>query len=132
MGNSVKHSDHRRAFKDVSVSVLLAAGTDPDRAPLIAGKVKYSVFITRIMFTVTTVAAQAITFRTSEGTPRVLAILAASAPLGGHVLVENEEGIDLGDGNSLNVDGAAGVAGSYIVEGFMRPTAGGVMTPAQV
>ena len=132
MGNSVKHSDHRRAFKDVSRSVLLAAGTSPALDPLIAGKAKYSIFITRIMFTVTTVAAQAITFRTNEGTPRVVALLAASAALGGHVLVENEEGIDLGDGNDLDVSGSAGVAGSYIVEGFMRPTAGGVMTPDQV
>lgn len=131
MGVGIYNRDYLTRFKNVSIAVRLEAATDPDRAPLIAGKPGYTIVITKITFHVTTAAAQAITFRDNNGTPKIAAVLPASAAVGDtHLLLDAPDGFPLTEGKQLDVDGAAGVAGSYYVEAFLKPT--GVLTPDQV
>lgn len=133
MANSVKASEFRRVFKDVSISYNLLAATDPDRTPLIAApaNAKKQIFIQKIAVYVSTSAAQAITFA-SSATTAIVGVLGASAPIGEHLVLESEAGIALPAGEGLNVSGSAGVAGNVVVEGYERLVPGAVLTPDQI
>lgn len=126
--------EHRTQYQDISKSYRLLASDDLAAAgnPFIAGRAKYSIFVQRIAVHVTTAAAQTITFRSSNGSPVILAVLPASAAVGSeHVLLEHEEGVQIAEGEDLDVvAAAAGVAGQISVLAFLKPT--GTMVPSQV
>ena len=134
MGNTVKAAEHRRMFRDESVTYQLLAATDPDRDPLIAClNSKHTIYVQKIAVHVTTAAAQAITFRAGTTTTVVAAILPASAAVGDvHVLLDLEEGFALPAGEDLDVSGTAGVAGIIEVVAYQRLTPGAVLTPSDI
>lgn len=129
MAYTVHDDEHRRTYRDETITYRLEAVTDPDRTPLITCKnTKHQIYVQRISAHITTLAAQAITFASSGGT--TVAILPASATVGDdHVLFDFMEGYALPAGEHLNVSGAAGVAGLIEVVAFQKlvPGAAGVL-----
>lgn len=134
MANTVKAAEHRRMFRDESITYQLLAATDPDRDPLIAClNSKHTIYIQKISVHVTTSAAQAITFLAGTTATVIAAILPASAAAGDvHVLLDLEEGFALPAGEDLNVSGTAGVAGIIEVIAYQRLTPGAVLVPSEL
>ena len=134
MAYTVKAAEHRRMFRDESITYQLLSATDPDRDPLIAClNSKHQIFIQRISVHVTTAAAQAITFRAGTTPTIIAAILPASAAVGDtHVLLDLEEGFALPAGEDLDVAGAAGVAGIIEVIAYQRLAPNAVLVPSEL
>jgi hypothetical protein len=129
---SIKNREHRTVFKDVSLRRTVLAAEDPAAAPLIAGRAGYTLFIQRIVVHVHTAAAKFWEFKDDNAAPRLVAKLPASAVVGDqHVLLDSDEGVPLTEGKNLDLatDGA-GVAGSLVVEAYLKPT--GVLLPSQI
>jgi uncharacterized protein YqfA (UPF0365 family) len=125
--------EHRTRFTDVSRSFILAAADVPTTvgAAIIAGRAKYTIFVQRIAVNVRTAAAQVLTFQDTAGTPKVIATLGASAAAGNaHVLLDEPEGVPLTEGTNLDLTGAAGVAGTITITGYLKPT--GTLLPSQI
>lgn len=119
-------------YQDCSVQLSAVAGVDPSAAPLIAAKDQYHITVRKITIIVTTSAAQAWLFRTSNGTPVILANLEASKDEGVYEFPFGEKGYDIPDNEALNFfAAAAGVAGIVIVDAHRRPVPGLVRTPSQ-
>lgn len=130
---SVKNREHRTAFQDISITLNLLAADTPTTvgAAIVALKAKYTNYIQRITVHVKTAAAQALTFQDTNGTPKVLAILPASAAAGDlHTLLDHIEGVPLTEGKALDITGAAGVAATITIQGFRKPTA--TMVPSEI
>lgn len=130
---SVKNREHRTQFQDISITLDLLAAAVPTTvgAAIVALKAKYTIFIQRITVHVKVSAAQALTFQDSAGTPKVIAILPASAAAGDlHVLLDHIEGVPLTEGKQLDITGAAGVAAIITIQGFRKPTA--TMVPSDI
>lgn len=130
---STKMNKSRTEFQDISRSLNLLAGDIPTTvgAAFVPARVKHTIYIQRLAVHVRTVAAQALTFQDTNGTPKVLAILPASATAGDeHVLMDEPEGIPLTEGKALDITGAAGVAATITLTGFRKLT--GVTTPVEL
>jgi hypothetical protein len=114
----------RRLFQNKTTPKTMLAGASPSTDPLIAGKAGYTLFVQRIEVSITTDAAQTLTFQDSADTPVVLAAIAASPGLGRKLLLENDEGVPCTEGKDLDlVASAAGLAGQVLVEAYLKPTA---------
>jgi len=85
----------------------------------------YTLFIQRITYVPTTVAAQAITVKDSAGTPVLVALIAASvaAP---YVADFGPEGIPLTEAKNLTAANTAGPGGRFKIECYAKLTAAGV------
>lgn len=130
---SVFNKGNRERYQDASKSLYVAAASTPTTVglALLLGKAGYTLFIQHISVHVLTAAAQAITFQDSNGTPKVLAKLPASAAVGDiHELLESEEGIPCTEGKNFEFIGVAGV--EFVVEilAYLKPT--GTLVPSQV
>ena len=126
------YRQRRKVWKDLTRTLHLLAGDTPTTvgAAFLVGRPKYTIYVQKIAGAVLTLAAQTLTFQDTAGTPLRIGVLPASAPVGPFVLFELEEGIPLGEGNSLDIVGAAGVAADIYVQAYLRPT--GTMVPSQV
>lgn len=124
MGMSIHHpGDYRRVFKNISLDLAFAASqTTIDN--LIAGAAKYTIFIQKIVLTITTDAAQTITFQDDAAAPLVIASIPSSPGTGVINWDFGEIGRALTEGKNLDmVFSAAGLAGEVHIEGYMKPTA---------
>lgn len=115
----------RTFYQDVSREVVFLAANDftvlgADFIPV--KNANYQLFIQRIIVNVATVAAQSITFQDDAGTPVVIAVLPASAARGVQLILDGgTDGIPLTAGKNLDITAsAAGVAGSIVVEAYMK------------
>jgi hypothetical protein len=116
--------EHYRTFhRDKSKGITFLASDDfaTTGANYLAPKsADHQLFIQKITVNVSTSNAATLTFRDDAGTPVVIAILAGSAALGSHTVLDGgAEGIPLTLGKNLDiVASAAGVAGSLMVEAY--------------
>lgn len=127
MSNGIRNRNYLSQFQNVSRTLILAAGDTPTTvgADFIVGRAGYTIYVLAILVHVTTVAAQAITFQDDNGTPKVLAVLPASATAGDvHRLIEDllGEGVPCTEGKNLEFTGTAGVAGTIEVVAYLKPT----------
>lgn len=132
MGVSAFNNEHRRKFQDCSRSLVIGTGEAPTTVGLdfITKRPGFTIFVQRIAVHVTTAAAQTITFQDDNGSPKVIAVLPASATIGDeHVLLEHEEGVPLTEGAALDLVGSAGVGCRVDVLAYRRLT--GVVTAEQ-
>lgn len=90
-------------------------------AGVVADKANATFYVQRVVLSITTAAAQVITVRDSNGTPLVIASLAASAALGPYEWNFGEDGLPLTSGKGVNIVNTAGPAYAYIVEGYWKP-----------
>jgi hypothetical protein len=82
----------------------------------------YTLFIQRITYTPTTVAAQAITVKDSAGTPVAVALIPASQATP-YVADFGPEGLPLTAGKNLTCSNTAGPGGRFKIECYAKLTA---------
>lgn len=133
MATGVHNREFLTRFQNVSRSLVLAAGDTPTTvgADFILSKPGHTIYVLAILAHVVAAAAQTITFQDDAGTPKVLAVLPASAAVGDlHRLLEdlNGEGVPCTEGKNLEFVGTAGVAGTITIVAYLRPT--GTLTAA--
>jgi hypothetical protein len=125
MGTITSRLPNKGLFQDVSITLNLLAGDTPSTVglALIALKAKNTIFVQRIAVHVRTAAAQALTFQDNNGTPKVIAVLPASATAGDlHVLLDDDDGVPLTEGKQLDLTGVAGVAATIMITAYRQPT----------
>lgn len=81
----------------------------------------YTLYIQRITYTPTTVAAQAITVKDSAGTPVLAALIPASQSTP-YVADFGPEGLPLTEGKNLTEAGTAGPGGRFKIECYAKLT----------
>jgi hypothetical protein len=129
---SVYNLEHRRRYKDVSVSYTILAATDYTTASSkITGKAGYTIYIQKITVGVTTDNAATQLFQDSAGTPIEVAKTKASPGLGPIDFDFGDEGFALTEGKDFQHKmSAAGLAASITVMAYMKPT--GTLVPANI
>lgn len=101
-------------------ATMVAADTTKD---LIAARTNYTIYVQRVTYVPTTVAAQAITVKDNAGTPVPVALIPASQATP-YVADFGPEGLPLTAGVKLfATPAAAGPAGRFKVEGYYKLSA---------
>ena len=104
--------DYRNHYSDISGELAVAAATD-DSTLVSVRNASYTIFIQRIIFYVTTDAAQSASFEDSNGTPKKVAEIPSSP--GDETRWDfdfGEEGLPLTEGKDFKMMvSAAGLAG---------------------
>ena len=118
-------ADWRRWYEDISGELTVAVGTGD--TTLVTVKASHTIFIQRIIFFVTTDAAQSMSFEDSAGTPVQVAEIPASP--GDNTRWDfdfGDEGLPLTEAKNfvMNVS-AAGLAGRLKWYGYQKRTAVG-------
>ncbi len=118
------YSLRRRQWQDVSVQLNVLAGGDPAVNPLIDCPANHTIYLQRILVTVTTDAAKILTFKDTAGTPVVFGATKASPGIGTIILDYGPDGVALTANKDLQLatDGA-GLAGVIHVEAYAKPDA---------
>jgi len=113
----------RGTYQPFSVDAQMLA-TDTGTATLAALKTGFTIFVTKIVASITTDAAQTLTFQDNASTPVPIAKTKASPGLGPIVFEFGEDGTGLTEAKQLDmVLSAAGLAGRVHVEGYWKQTA---------
>lgn len=117
----VQRENHR-----LSYAHDVATGDTTTLAGALACKnAQYQVYVQRVVFSVTTDAAQSLTFQDSAGTPVPIAKSKASPGLGILIWDFGPNGTPLTAGKNLDiVISAAGLAGRIQVEGYQKYLSG--------
>lgn len=89
---------------------------------LIAARTNYSIFVQRLVYVPSTVAAQAITVKDDTGTPVLLALIPASQATP-YTIEFGPEGKQIAEGKKLQATCTAGPGGVFFVEGYYKLTA---------
>ena len=116
--------DYRNYYPDISGELAVAAATD-DSTLVTVRNTSYTIYIQRIVFWVSTDAAQSMSFEDSNGTPKQIAEIPASPGDSTRWDFDfGEEGIPLTEGKDFKMMvSAAGLAGQLKWYGYQRPTA---------
>jgi hypothetical protein len=111
-----------RAFnRDLSLSGTFAAAATGLAGACTVPAAKYTIYVQRIVFDVTTDAAQSMTFQDSAGTPVVIATIPASPGVGPQTFDFGNEGIPLTLGKNLDIaTSGAGLAGRYQISAYAQ------------
>lgn len=116
---------NRRYHQDLSRTGRFATTDTSATSWITCPGTRYTIYVQRIIVNVVTDAAQTITIRDSNGTPKVIGGPTQSSPgVGQIVLLDGgDEGIPLTEGKNLDVVlSAAGLAFDLIVEAYAKPT----------
>lgn len=114
---------NRRRYADISGNLAVAAATDD--TTLASGKTSETIFIQRIVFVVTTDAAQSMSFEDSNVTPKQIANIPASPGVGTPWNFDyGPNGVPLTEAKDfvMNVS-APGLAGQLVWYGYRKQTA---------
>lgn len=114
----------RRYWGDLSLTQQIAAATTTITDLIAVKNASYSIFIQKIIVTITTDAAQSLTLQDDASTPLVLAEIPTSPGEGRFEYDYGEVGRQLTEGKNLDCNlSAAGLVGSVIIQAYQRPTA---------
>lgn len=114
----------RGTHQPFHVEVRMFAGDDDAAArELLAAKTGYTIFLTRVVFSITTSAAQAITLHDSASTPVQLVACPASPGVGVRDMLLGEDGIGATESKALQATYTKGNAGILSIEGYYKQTA---------
>jgi hypothetical protein len=109
-------------FQDVTSNTTMAVGTGD--TVLVTGKTGHTIFVQRIIATITTDAAQSWSFEDTAGTPVVIAKIPSSPGVGLQTFDFGPSGVPLTVSTNLNLNvSAAGLAGTVHVEAYLKQTA---------
>lgn len=112
----------RTQHKPFAVTVQMIA-TDSGALTLVTALTKHTIFVTRLVITTTTDAAQTLAFADSAGSPVPIVTQKSSPGLGVNQWEFGEDGIPLTEEKNLTVTpSAAGLAGIIHVEGYQKLT----------
>lgn len=133
-GNPRSAAWYRTQYSDKTVRrTVLAADTTTEHADVITPKsANHIIYVQRILFSVSTDAAQTITFRDDNNTPKVIGQSKSSPGLGLHVVGDyGAEGVPLTAGKNLDmILSAAGLAGIVTIEAYEKPVSGALYVGA--
>lgn len=121
---TVQHPGSERKFgQDVSISYAFTGSTDYSTAnSKITGKAGWSIYVQKILLSVTTDNAATQTFQDSAGTPVPIAMSKASPGLGPILWDFGERGVRLTSGKDFQHKmSGAGMAGAVSVQAYMAP-----------
>lgn len=94
--------------------------TDAGKADIATvSKTNRTLYVQRVTFTPTTVAAQAITLQDDNGTPKPIALIPASQATP-YIIDYGPEGVPLTAGKNLDASNVAGPAGIFTVEAYQK------------
>ena len=120
---SLTASEWRRRYTDLSKTVTLLAGGDPDATDVLLGKSGETIYVQLVTLNVATTAAVTIVIRDDASTPVLLATIPVSLVTGVHTIIDGgEEGIPLTADRNLDINGAAGYEGILCFKAYRRPT----------
>lgn len=124
MANKSDYGMYRAWNQDVSVVSALSTGATGPLTLITARDANHTIFVQRILLSVTTDAAQTLTFQDTAGTPVVIGKSPASPALGIEVVADfGGKGMALTVGKNLScVISAAGLGGQIDVEAYQRQT----------
>lgn len=125
MSQAKTYANYRQFFKDKSATGVIAAADSSTIGDFIAPRnSNYTIYVQRILFNVTTDAAQSLTFQDDAGSPVVIGKSKASPGLGLHVVADyGAQGKPLTAGKNLDIAiSGAGLAGVYVVEAYEKLT----------
>ncbi len=103
--------------RNLTTQMLAADAGKTDIASV--SKTNRTLYVQRVTFTPTTVAAQAITIRDDNGTPKPIALIPASQATP-YVIDFGPEGVPLTAGKNLDASNTAGPAGIFTVEAYQK------------
>jgi hypothetical protein len=114
---------NRRFYQDLSKSARFATTDTTSTSWITCPGLRYTLFVQRIIVNIVTDAAQTLTIRDSNGTPKVLTVLPSSPGVGPQMFDFGDEGFGLTEGKNLDVVlSAAGLAFDLSIECFAKPT----------
>ena len=122
MANGAPTTDMLRSiYQNISGSLVVAAATgDTD---LVAAKTGYTIYIQKIIFNVTTDAAQSMTFQSKTSALELATIPASPGDNTEHVFDFGTEGMPLTESEAFQMNvSAAGLAGVLMWEGYRKQT----------
>lgn len=121
-----KYDFLRNYHRDVSADLTFATSYTGSNPLIACPSTKYQIYVQKIVITITTAAAQAITFQDSADTPVVVAVLTATPAVGEHTFEFGDEGLPLTVGKDLDVTCSAGNGGKLRVDAYAKlpPTTG--------
>lgn len=125
MSNAKSYDWYRSMYSDKSVRGRVAAADSATIEDVVAVKnLNYTIYVQRIMLSVTTDAAQSLTFQDDAGTPVVIGKSAASPGLGIEVVADfGPEGFALTTAKNLDiVISGAGLGCVYVIEAYQKQT----------
>lgn len=125
MSQAKTYASYRQFYKDKSVSTAILAAASGTVENVVAPRnTSHTIYIQRILFNVTTDAAQTLTFQDDANTPVVIGKSKSSPGLGLHVVADyGAAGVALTAGKNLDVViSAAGLAGVYTIEAYEKLT----------
>lgn len=120
--------------KNVSVQGEITSGQSGDVAVIAQTSTKYTLVILRIILNVYTSAAQPFSFQSDGAGGDPVFSKAASPALGEHRIDWGDLGYILpaGEGLEVALGGTGGNAFTYLVEAYLAPAAGAVLTPSEI
>lgn len=117
--NQEQDTVHRKVVANVAV----LAATTAAATVLLAARTGFTIYVQKIVLSITTTAAQTIILADSAGTPVVVAGLAASPALGPYTWDFGPEGTPLTESTALTYTlAAAGLAMRLHVQGYYKQT----------
>ena len=117
----------RGAYQPFSATGFILAAV-AGAASVVPARTGHKPVITRIVISITTVAAQIIAVKDTASTPLEVAALPASAAIGVYTWDFGVEGLPCTEAKGISIVGTAGPAYAYVIEGYYKQTA--VMTMA--
>lgn len=116
--------EHRRNFYGSATADSLVAAADSAKDNVIAPRsALYTIFIQRILISITVDAAQSLIFQDDANTPVIIGKTKASPGLGPIVIDFGPEGTPLTQGKNFDIaTSAAGIGARVHVEGFQKLT----------
>lgn len=115
------YGHYRAQYNDKStVKQIVATDSGTFDAVIAPKNANYAIFVQRIIFNVTTDAAQTLTFQDGAGTPKVVGKSASSPGLGIEIVADyGPKGVQLTIGEELDiVISGAGLAGQISIEAY--------------
>lgn len=112
---------YRRIYGDLSASgVVTASGTGINPA-VKCPSANHTLYIQRVVISITTAAAQTITVEDTAGTPVPIAVVPASAT-GSFEVDFGDQGMALTAGKDLKIVNTAGPAYGWMITGYAKQT----------
>jgi hypothetical protein len=123
MASGIWNREQRTREQGWSFNRILLAADNPAAETQLAARTGYTAYLTKLVISVTTSAAQSIDIQDSAGTPVELIGLPTSAPEGCYTWDFREEGIPATESKGITLTtSAAGVAAYIHGEGYWKQT----------
>lgn len=120
-------------FQNATAALAVATSADYSGTPhhlIAAGRSTDTLYVQRIVVSITTSAAKTLTFQDSSGSPVAIAAVPSGQAVGAVVFDFGPEGFPLPVGTGLDLaNSGAGVGAALVAQGYRRTAPGTALTP---